>query len=70
MRGGLYEKPISRGDCLKRGAWPVCRFKGDLSKKGGGGMFLRGVLIPQFTLWLSIAKTCLRPESAPLILDR
>ena len=26
--GGVYEKPIYKGDCLKRGAWIVCRFKG------------------------------------------
>ena len=25
------------GDCLKRGAWTVCRFKGGLGKKGFGG---------------------------------
>ena len=30
--------PTYRGDCLKRGAWKVCRFKGGggLSKKEGG----------------------------------
>ena len=26
--GGVHEKPIYKGDCLKRGAWIVCRFKG------------------------------------------
>ena len=35
------------GDCLKRGAWTVCRFKGGgLGKKEGGGG------IPQCTLWM------------------
>ena len=34
-------------DCLKRGAWAVCRFKRGLGKKEGV-MFLR--LIPQCTL--------------------
>ena len=29
----MHEKPICRGNCLKRGAWTVCRFKGDLAKK-------------------------------------
>ena len=27
------------GDCLKRGAWTVCRFKGGFGKKEGGGVF-------------------------------
>ena len=27
MGGGIYEKPIRREDCLKMGAWTVCRFK-------------------------------------------
>ena len=55
---GVHEKPIYRGDCLKRGAWTVFRFKKRLDKKecgwggggegggGGGG----GGLIPQCTL--------------------
>ena len=30
----LDEKPISRGDCLKRGAQTICIFKG----RGGGGL--------------------------------
>ena len=35
---GVHEKPICRGDCLKRGAWIVCRFKvgGGLVRKAGG----------------------------------
>ena len=41
------------GDCLKKGAWTVCKFKRGFGKKdrvvflreGGGG------LIPQCTLW-------------------
>ena len=36
--GGVHEKPIKRGDCLKKwGAWTVCKFKGGLGKKEGGG---------------------------------
>ena len=35
--GGIHEKPISMGDCLKRGTWTVCRFKG-----GGGAWQERG----------------------------
>ena len=27
-RGGGHEKPIYRGHCQKKGAWPVYRFKG------------------------------------------
>ena len=41
--GGDHEKPIQRGDCLKRWAWTVCRFKGGLGKNdaaGGGGLIL------------------------------
>ena len=30
---GVYEKPISRGDYQKRGAWTVCRFKGGMARK-------------------------------------
>ena len=30
------------GDCLKRGAWTVCRFKGGLGKKEGVGVFEGG----------------------------
>ena len=33
------------GDCLKREAWTVCRFKGGLGKKEGGGVF-EGVWYP------------------------
>ena len=29
----VNEKPINRGNCLKRGVWTVCRFKGG---EGGG----------------------------------
>ena len=38
------------GDYLKRGAWTVCKFKGGLGKKEGGGVFERGELIPRCTL--------------------
>ena len=31
-----------RDDCLKSGAWKVCRFKGGLGKKRGGGVFEGG----------------------------
>ena len=42
---GVHEKPIYRGDCLKReGAWTVCRFKGgELGKKEGEGVFDEGL---------------------------
>ena len=32
---GIHDKPIYRGDCLKRGAWTACRFNGCV---GGGGV--------------------------------
>ena len=37
FRGGVEEKPIQRGACLKQRAWTVCQFKGGLDKKDGGG---------------------------------
>ena len=37
------------GGCLKKGAWTVCRFKGGLGKKDGGGVF-EGGMIPQCTV--------------------
>ena len=40
-----HEKPIYGDNCLKRGAWTVCWFKGALVKKRE-----RGGLIPQCTL--------------------
>ena len=43
---GSHEKPI----CLKRGTWTVGRFKKELGKKEGFGVF-EGCLIPQCTLW-------------------
>ena len=39
------------GDCVKKwGAWRACRFKGELGKKEGGGVFEGEGLIPQCTL--------------------
>ena len=39
--GGGHEKPIYRGDCLKRGPWTICRFKGGpwQERGAGGGVF-------------------------------
>ena len=39
---GAHEKPIQRKDCLKRGAWTVCRFKAGLGKKEESGVFKGG----------------------------
>ena len=39
---GAHEKPIYRGDCLKTGAWTLCRFNRGLGEKEGV-VFLRGV---------------------------
>ena len=33
QRGDFTKKPIKRRDCVKRGAWTVCRFKVGLSRK-------------------------------------
>ena len=38
------------GDCLKRGAGTVYRFKGVLGKKDGGGVFERRVDTPMHTM--------------------
>ena len=53
---GVHEKPIYRGDCLKReGAWTVCRFKGGGAwQERGGGCFWQGVETPMRTLWYAI----------------
>ena len=53
--GGAFTKNQYIGrNCLIRGAWTVCRFKGGggegLGKKEGGSVFEVG-LIPQCTLW-------------------
>ena len=49
MTKKVPEKQIYRGNCLKRGSWTGCRFKGGLDEKEGGGVF-EGGLIPQCTL--------------------
>ena len=38
----IHKKTIFRGDCLKRGAWTVCRFKRRLEEKQGGDDFEGG----------------------------
>ena len=49
--GGFAKTNIEMGDCLKRWAWKVFRFKGGLARKRGM-VFLRGEgLILQCTLW-------------------
>ena len=47
------QKPIYRGNSLKRGAWTVCRFKGRLDNKRGV-VFLRGGWCPNCTLWYGL----------------
>ena len=37
-------KPNTEGDCLKRGVWTVCRFKGELGKEEGGGVLEGGLV--------------------------
>ena len=36
FREGVHDKPIYRGDCLKRRAWTVRRFKGGAWQERGG----------------------------------
>ena len=45
FRAGPQKNQYIEGNCLKRGAWTVCRFKWGLAKKSRVG-FLRGVDIP------------------------
>ena len=40
----------SEGDCLKRGAWTVCQFKGGLGKKEGVVLLRGGVDTPMHTM--------------------
>ena len=53
-RGGSQKTDIEGGIAKKkglRGAWAVCRFRGGLSKKEGGGVFEgRGVDTPMHTM--------------------
>ena len=39
--GGSQEKQYW-GDCLKKGAWTICRFDRGLEEKEEGGVFKRG----------------------------
>ena len=39
FRGGFTKKQYIWGDCVKRGAWTVCRFKGGAWQKRGGWCF-------------------------------
>ena len=40
--GRLQKNQYIEGNCLKRGAWTVCRFKEGLAKKRGVGFFRGG----------------------------
>ena len=42
--GGVTKIQYRGGNCLKRGAWKVCRFKGGLGKKVGGCVFKGGTV--------------------------
>ena len=47
---GFTKKQCIEGNCLKRGTWTVCRFRGGgLGEKEGGGVF-EGGLIPLHTV--------------------
>ena len=53
LEEGGHKKTIYMGNCLKRGAWTICRgleqFAGGLAKNREKGVF-EGGLIPQCTL--------------------
>ena len=40
---GVHKNPMYWGNCFKRGAWTVSRFKRGLGQKEGGGVLRRGV---------------------------
>ena len=48
LEGG-FRKNQYVGGLPKKGAWAVCIFKNGLGKKKG--LFLKGELIPQYTVW-------------------
>ena len=48
--GGFTKKQYIGANCLKRGAWTVCRFKECLAKKRGGECFWGGVDTPMHTM--------------------
>ena len=48
--GGGHEKPICRGDCLKRGGLDSLLIQGGLGKKEGVVFLREGGLIPQCPL--------------------
>ena len=50
---GFTKKQYREGDCPKRGAWTICKFKRGLGKKEGV-VFLRGVDTPMHTMTTSI----------------
>ena len=58
FEGGFTKNQYRRGDCLKRQAWTVYRFKGGGAwHKRGSGVF-EGGSIPQCTIW-SVMKFCI-----------
>ena len=42
LGGELTKNQYMGGNCLKRGAWTVCRLNGGFGKKEGGDVFERG----------------------------
>ena len=42
LQGGVRKKQYRGGDCLKRGGWAVCQFKGGLLKKEWSGDYEGG----------------------------
>ena len=49
--GRFTKKQYVGGNCLKREAWIVCRFKAGGAWQKRGGWCFEGALIPQCTLW-------------------
>ena len=50
FRGRFTKKQYRGGDYLKKGAWAVCRFKGEGLARKRGVLFLKGVDTPMRTM--------------------
>ena len=56
FRRGFAKNQYREGDCLKRGVWTVCQFKGGLARKRGWYFSGREeVDAPMHTMYISIS---------------
>ena len=50
LRWGFTKNQYLGRNCLKRGAWTVCQFKGEAGKKEGGDFEGEGVDTSMYTM--------------------